>query len=285
MAKAATQPRRARRTSRSRAAWPSHIGELARRLAKDSAEHELPTYTSAIAFRALVALIPLTLVGLALLGAFGLQDTWTNSIGPAIEAKVTVPVYAGIDFTVQKILTSGTAGLITFASLLAVWDLTWGMRTVMDALNRIHGVAEKRSWQRKLLVAVGLAVAAGSCLLGGVFVLMAAPHAGGGTLHLLLGIARWPASVALLTLAVGLLVRYGPAEHPEVRWASAGSVFVIVSWIVASLAFRWWVSSVANFRTPIGSLTVFLVMTTYLFVSAFIFLIGVQLDELLRKSS
>jgi membrane protein len=281
MAKAATQPRRGRRRT-SRAAWPSRIGDLTRRVARDAAEHELPTYTSAIAFRALVALIPLTLLGLGLLGAFGLRDTWTNSLGPAIEGKVSAPVYAGIDYSVRKILTSGTAGLITFAALLAVWDLTWGMRTVMDALNRIHGVEDKRPWQRKLLVALALAVTAGGCLLGAVLILMTAPRAG-GSLHLLLSLGRWPVAVGLLVLAVGLLVRYGPAEHPEARWASAGSVLVIVSWIVASLCFRWWVSSVANFRTAIGSLTVFLVMTSYLFVSCFIFLAGVQLDEILRK--
>jgi len=40
---------------------------------------------------------------------------------------------------------------------------------------------------------------------------------------------------------------------------------------------------VANFKTAIESLTVFLVLTAYVFTSAAIFLVGVQLDELLRK--
>jgi uncharacterized BrkB/YihY/UPF0761 family membrane protein len=43
------------------------------------------------------------------------------------------------------------------------------------------------------------------------------------------------------------------------------------------------VGSEANFKTTIGSLTVFLVLTAYVFTSAAIFLVGVQLDELLRK--
>jgi hypothetical protein len=38
-----------------------------------------------------------------------------------------------------------------------------------------------------------------------------------------------------------------------------------------------------HFKTAIGSLTVFLVLTAYVFTSAAIFLVGVQLDELLRK--
>jgi membrane protein len=89
----------------------------------------------------------------------------------------------------------------------------------------------------------------------------------------------------LLGVALGLLVRYAPAEHPEPRWASAGSFAVVDIWILAPIGFKWWVSSVANFETAVGTLTVFLVLTAYVFTSSAIFLLGVQLDELLRKGS
>src|SRR5262245_8320008 len=79
--------------------------ELARRFS----DHELPVYASAIAFRAIVALIPLVLLGLGLLGALGLKDTWHNSIAPAIEPLVTAPVFHAIDYSAEKILSNGTA--------------------------------------------------------------------------------------------------------------------------------------------------------------------------------
>jgi membrane protein len=101
----------------------------------------------------------------------------------------------------------------------------------------------------------------------------------------LFGVARWPAAIVLLALAIALVVRYGPAEHPEPRWASAGSLLVVGSWLVASVVFGWWVSHVANFKSAIGSLTVFLVLTAYVFVGAAIFMVGVQLDEILRKKT
>ena len=82
---------------------------------------------------------------------------------------------------------------------------------------------------------------------------------------------------------MALLVRYAPAEHPEPRWASAGSLLVVGGWIVATVVFGWYVKAIANFKTAVGSLTVFLVLTAYVFTSAAILLVGVQLDELLRK--
>ena len=102
---------------------------------------------------------------------------------------------------------------------------------------------------------------------------------------MLLGLGRWLVAVCLLGLALGLIVRFAPAERPQVRWASAGSLLVIAVWIVASLLFKLWVSHVANFKSPIGSLAGLLILTTYVFVSAAIFLVGAELDELLRKQA
>jgi uncharacterized BrkB/YihY/UPF0761 family membrane protein len=49
--------------------------------------------------------------------------------------------------------------------------------------------------------------------------------------------------------------------------------------------FRLWVTDVANFKTAVGSLTGLLLVTLYFFVSAAIFLVGAELDELLRKET
>jgi membrane protein len=262
--------------------WAAKARSLGRQLATASADHQLTTYASAIAFRSLVALVPLTLLGLALLSVFGLEGVWRDSIAPAVKAHATQPAYHAIDFSVGKIFASGTAGLIAFAAALLLWDMTAAVFTSMQALNEIHDVEEGRSWPRRLLVAVGLAVAVIVCVVTSVLVVILGPRPD-GVVHVIFGIARWPVAILLLGIALGLLVRYGPAEHPEPRWASAGTLAVISSWILATVGFKWWVSSVANFKTATGTLTAFLVLTAYVFVSAAIFLLGVQLDELLRK--
>jgi len=256
------------------------VSELRRRFA----EHELPMYASAIAFRALIGTIPLALLGLGLLGALGLRDTWRNSIAPTIKPKVLPAVFDGMNASVDKIFSSSTAGLIVFATALTVWDLSIGMSAVMRALNRVHDVQEDRSALRRALVSVALAVAVGACLVGAILLLIVAPRAN-GALHVLLSILRWVVAPLMLVLAVGLLVRFAPAQKPEARWASAGSLLVIVSWIVATILFKLWVTYVADFKTAIGTLTCLLLLTTYFFVSSAIFLVGAELDELLRKET
>ena len=60
-------------------------------------------------------------------------------------------------------------------------------------------------------------------------------------------------------------------------------VLVIAVWLAASLLFRGWITTVANFKSATGSLTVFLVLTSYVLVSATIFLVGAEVNELARK--
>jgi membrane protein len=263
----------------------SNLRATAHDVAECFAEHGLLTYASAMAFRALVALVPLTLLGLALLGVFGLEDVWSDTIAPALKDHLTQPVFSGIDFTVTQIFTTDTWSLIALSAALVLWDMTWAVNVVTQALNRIHDVEERRSKLRRVLVAAGLGIAVVVCLIAAVLVQSVAPSVTDGGLDTLLSIVRWPVSLLFLWAAVALLFRYAPAEKPEFGWASGGSFLVIGTWLVASALFRAWATEVADFKSATGSLTVFLLLTAYVLASSTIFLVGAQLDELARKKN
>ena len=257
--------------------------ELGSELGDAVGEHRLLTFASAISFRALVALVPLILLALGVLGAVGQAAVWSNSIAPAVKPRVTEPVYHAIDYSVKRILASDKGSLIALASALLLWHMTAAVATVMETLNKIHDVEDKRPWQRRFLVALGLAVAIVCCFIAAVLVVSVAPKVGSGAVHFILGVGRWLVAAILLGVAIGALVRYAPAEHPRPRWASAGSIAIVVAWILLSLVFRVWVTTVSNFKTGIGLLTAFLVLGAYIYCSVLVFILGVQLDELLRK--
>jgi membrane protein len=263
----------------------SNLRATAHDVAACFAEHGLLTYASAIAFRALVALVPLTLLGLALLGVFGLEDVWKDTIAPSLKSHLTQPVFNGIDFTVTQIFTTDTWSLIALSIALVIWDMTWAVNVVTQALNRIHDVEERRSKPRRAAVATGLGLAVVLCLIAAVLVQSIAPSVTDGALDTLLSIVRWPVAILFLWVAVALLFRYAPAEKPDFRWASGGSFLVIGTWLVASALFRAWATEVADFKSATGSLTVFLLLTAYVLASSTIFLIGAQLDELARKKN
>ena len=256
---------------------------MARDVREAFVKHNLLSYAAAVSFQAVMALIPLALLGLALLGALGLGHVWADNLAPGLRGHVSQPDDHAADFTAKRNISTGAPTTIVFAGLLSAWYLTAALRVVIEALNRIHDVVDERVWWRRALIALALGLATGCALMTSFVVI----SAGGGTGAdaVLLGVGRWLLAIVLLGLVVGLLVRFAPAEHPQPRWASVGSMLVIGCWILASLAFHWWITSIVDFKSPVGSLAGLLALGGYVFASVSVFLVGVQLDETLRKET
>ena len=230
----------------------------------------------------LASLVPLTLLGLGLLGIFDREDLWRDDLGPAIEARVTRPVYAAIDYTVERIFAQSAWSLVAFAAALALWHVSRGTRIVMKGLNAIHDTAETRSAKRLFVTDVALAGALLTLYTVAFLLVVGLPLLGSGAASTVLQVLAWLGAALILALAIGLLVRYAPAEQPDVRWASAGSLLVVAVWVVTSVVFGWWAGSVADYKSAVGALLAFLVLTTYVLTSTTIFFVGAQIDELAR---
>jgi membrane protein len=258
---------------------------LVRELSDEFGEHRLFVYATSVGFRALMALIPVALLALGLLGALNLKGTWHSSVAPEIRPHVTPAVFHAIDDSAVKIMSTGTVPLIVFASALVLWDMSLALAAIVEALNRIHDVEETRSFARRAATVLGLAAVTGVCLIGSLLIMTVAPRAQGHIVHFVLGVGRWLVGPLLLMVVVGAVMRFGPAERPDKRWASVGSLLVIAVWIVATLLFKFWATDVADFKSAVGSLTVLLFLSWYVFVSSAILLVGAQVDELLRKKA
>lgn len=257
---------------------------LARALVDAFGKNRLLTYASAVAFRTLVALIPLTLLGIALLGATGQQHVWNETLAPGIEQRVEAPVFSGIDSTVQSIFQQGGGLLIAFAAVLCVLDVSSSVRAIMSSLNEIDATRETRSTVVRFVVSFALGAVVIAGLVGAVLLVTAGGRLAGttgGVLHVAFGMLRWVAALALLTLTIALVVRFGGVAPHSKRWITQGTVAIVLAWAVMSVAFKWFVASFANYKTGPGILFAFLILTTYVYASAIVFLVGVQLDALL----
>ena len=250
------------------------------------AKHALLDHASSIAFAVLKALVPLTLLGLALLGALGQEKVWKNTLAPGLRPEVQPATFNAIDAAVQRIFSTSSGGLIAFASLLAAWYISGAVRGVMTGINAIYECEETRSWKVRYAISIALGVAIAVCVIGAALAVFAGPElARHGGLGVVVDVGRWVAAVLLLLAAVGLHVRFAPVEPRSNGWVTGGSLVVILAWVAASMIFKLFVTDVANFKTATGSLTVFLVLTGYVYTSSIIFLVGVEVDELLREDA
>lgn len=246
-------------------------------------QHELLTYASAIAFRAIVALVAFVLMSVAVLGQIGRSDVWTSELGPQIEPKVLPQVYAGIDATFRKIFGTSSYWLIAFAALVTIWEISGAVRACMGALARVYESEEDRPWWVRFPISIGVAVAVTGALLGSVLLATAARSAVHGALSVPFAILRWVLAIGLMVGAFGLLVRFGAPVRRTTRWVTGGAAAVVTAWVVQSLLFWAYLRHAASYRSAAGSLLGVYFLTTYLYVGSIVLLVGIELDEQLRK--
>src|SRR3954465_10622317 len=192
-------------------------------------ENDLLTYASAISFRVLFAVVPLTLLGLGLLGAFGLTDVWSSAAAPHVKEQTPGPAFQVIDDTVRKVLADKQLFWITAGALIAIWEVSGAMRALLTVLSRIYGDGDERDFWPRVLRSIWLATLVTVLLLSAVAAITVIPRALDGFPGTVLG---WGARLALLFSTVGLIVRLAPERDRPLRWISFGSVLVIAGWIV-----------------------------------------------------
>jgi len=248
-------------------------------------ERDLLTFSSAIAFQVLYAIIPLVLFGLGVLGGLGLGDQWTREWAPSARDAMSPAAFQVVDDTIKKVLGGQQTFWIVGGAGLAIWKVSATMRAIMDVFGRIYDSRRERTVFERMRdsLVLGAAVAvllllAAACALLGDEAMRAVGIQSGALLWL-----RWPVALALLFTTVTLLVAYAPADHQPPQWVTFGSIVVVAAWVVTSLVFGVYLTSVADYGSIFGALATVVIALTYLYLAASAVLVGAQLDALVRE--
>jgi membrane protein len=263
--------------------------ELARALLAGFKEHDLLTYSSAISFQILTAIIPFLLFVLAVAGLLHLNSVWRDHLEPQIRSHVSAAVFTVISNAVDKVFASRRVPWATLGGGLALWQVSGAVRAVMGAFARIYGASTERPFLRRYAVSFVLSIEVGGCFILATLCVLFAPffsvaHAGAAW-EVLAFLLRWGSAVGLLLLAVGLLVRHAPATDQPLPRVSLGASIVVGLWVVVSLVFYFYLTAIASYESVFGSLASVIVVMGYLYISTTVFLFGTQLDAIIRAQA
>lgn len=266
--------------------------EVAKRTWAESSEDKLGLIASGIAFNAFLAVVPLltaVVLGYGLVASPAEVAQHIATLSQVMPEQAADIVGSQLENMVD---TAGTAtGLGLLATLsIALYGALRGAGGVITALNIVYGVDESRSFLRQ--TAVALVITFGLILL--FFLASAAISvvnllAGllpdlGGTIQQALQIGFWLASAAVVSLVVAVIYAYAPnREDPEWRWLTPGSLIATAVWIAATFAFSFYVSNFGNYNATYGALGAVIVFLTWLYLSAYILLLGAELNQVLAR--
>jgi membrane protein len=214
-----------------------------------------------------------------------LEDQWTSVWAPDVQGSMSHAAFTVLDDTVRRVLGQQQLFWMTIGAAIAVWKISSAMRVVMDIFGRIYDSERERSFAERMRVSLLLGGAVAGLLLGAVACVVLGGHAlraiGVGNTPVLW--LRWPVALTLLFAVVALLVAHAPADRQPAQWVGFGSIVVVGAWASASVVLGWYVTSVADYGSVFGALSVVVVALLYLYVASAAVLTGAQLDALVRQ--
>jgi membrane protein len=271
---------------------------LARRTLVEAARDRVTSSAASLAFHWFLAIFPATIVLVSLSHLIGLSG---DQLGIVVhDVNVVLPVQAAsvIDQALRAPVSSRADAIgVVVGAVAAIWGGVEAMAALQIGLDVAFEVAHDRGFLRRRLMALPLLAL--TVVLGGsgfTLVVLGAPVGkliagsvpiAGEDFAMLWGWFRWVAALFLVMLLLSSYYALGPAwQQMRWRWASAGSVLAIVSWLGASVGFSFYLDHFGHESRTYGPFAGVAVLMLWLLVAAVIVLLGAELDcELGRSSS
>lgn len=268
------------------------VKEVVRQLIHEIREDQVFNGAAALAFYTMLALFPAAIFGLSLLPYLPIPHLRQAIFELLFEL---LPPSAAELFTgtVSRIVTDRNGGLLSFGLLFAIWSASSGLDAVMQQLNVVYGVTDRRSFVRQRATALALML----LFMGLLVVTFALVIVGGklqdalvgvlgwsGPVHVFFALFRWVVISAALLAAFAVVYRFAPDVRRPFQLLSAGNLFATASFLLASFGFRTYVNGFASYDRTYGSLGAVIVLLLWLFIIGSVILIGGELNDLIERA-
>ena len=259
---------------------------------KEAGEDNLEIVSAGVAFYAFLAFVPLLT---AFVLSYGLIAEPASVVGHMQALTGVMPQNAAQIIGDQLESMTETAGTqkglgLLVAIAIALYGATKGATSIMTALNIAYDVEETRGFLGKTLLSFAMT---GGALLTLFLAILAVAASNAiesflpalsGVTHVAIKLLFWALAAAAVVLLLAVIYRYGP-NRPEApwRWITPGSAFATLAWLAATAGFGAYVSNFGNYNATYGSLGAVIVFLTWLYLTAYIVLLGAELNSELEQ--
>ena len=165
---------------------------------------------------------------------------------------------------------------------------------IIGSLNRAYDIDEARPWWQVRLTALALTLALATLglLAFGLIVAGSTAAAGiamslgfGGAFKQAWNILQWPVAFFLVSTAIGLIYRYAPDAEQDWTWVTPGAALATLLWFIASLVFKFYVSSVTDYNATYGAAGGVMVLLLWFYMSGLAVLVGAEMNAEIEHAS
>ena len=250
---------------------------------------------AALTYYAILAIFPAMLALVSMLGVFGQGQSTTDALLDIVRQLGQGSAADALQGPIEQVTQTRAAGLSFVVGVLgAIWSASGYVGAFGRAMNRIYQIDEGRPvWKLRplqlLLTLAGIILVA-LVLIGLVVSGPLADGLGdviglGDTAMTAWNIAKWPVMLAIVIALVAVLYHATPnVKQPKFRWMSVGAAIAILTWLVASVAFGFYVANFGSYNKTYGSLAGVIVFLLWLWLTNLALLFGAEVDAELERS-
>jgi membrane protein len=272
-------------TAATKASAKAQLPDALRELVHSFDERDLLTWASALSFQLVTAVVPFLLFAFGLIGFLNLDNAWAD-IAKNIKPHMSKDAFNVVNDTAKKVLTQKQLWWVTIGFVIAIWQVSGGVRTIMGGLCSIYACGESRNWFERIGLSILLAVVISALVLAAIAVAWAGPLLYGNVgqpLGALFFLARWAIAAVLLGAATAITVRFAPDGYQPPGWVSVGTTIVVGTWVIASILFGIYIRFIASYGSIFGNLATVVVLFAYIYISSIVFFAGAQVDAIIRR--
>ncbi len=273
-----------------RATTPGEISkagwwDILMRTKDEIANDHVSMIAAGIAFYGLLALFPAIA---AIVSTWGLLADPQQIEGQIAAISSVLPGQAADIVKEQAARIASNTGGASLAAigglLITIYSASKGMKAVIEALNIIYDEEEGRGFVKLNVVVLGLTLMMVVVMIVALGMVAVVPallgNLGlGGAAQTLIAWLRWPILCVVILGVLAVIYRYAPSrDEPRWRWVSWGAAIATLLWIVGSIAFSIYVRNFGSYNETYGSLGAVVILLMWFWLSAFIVLLGAELN-------
>lgn len=263
-----------------------------RLLVKNFFNHDVGKSAAALAYYLLFALFPLLIFISNLLG---LLDLNVNSIIDALQRFLPSDVVGLVESYLEHITHTSSHALMWFALVFSIWFPMRAAKGLMDDVRLAYHLDKPKKpvayTIRQLIYTILLLVVMvltlvltvlGEHVLG--FIIDLLPE---NTLNIsdhLLGVWQYVRFIPvglLMFVALGTLYAASMDKRQPVKTILPGIFAALLSWLIVSVGFSFYVENFANYSVIYGTLGAVIILLMWLYMSAVILILGAELNAAL----
>jgi membrane protein len=269
---------------------PSSKQGLARRLWKRINEHDVLGRAAQLSYYFLLALFPLLLFLLTMLGYFAHAGS---------ELRTSLIVYLStimprsavqlVRTTLDEISAARGSGKLSFGLLAALWAASTGMGAISQTLNVAYNVKETRPWWKVRLISILLTITLSVLIVMALAIILYGGRLGdviaaslgySDAFRMAWTILQWPIALIVMLISFNLIYRFAPnLPRLKRKWFTPGAAVAVALWLMISFAFRIYLHFFNSYSLTYGSLGALIILMLWFYLTGTAILVGGEINS------